>query len=72
MLNTTLVQALEVWRNRTAEEKQMKIKTLKVVQWIMNTTLAGQKGQTRGPASAREEDVRQEAKDKASCFFTDL
>ena len=39
MLNATLVQALEVWRNRTAEEKQMKIKTLKVVQWIMNATL---------------------------------
>ena len=39
--------------------------------WLATAT-AGQKGQTRGPASAREADVRQEAKDSASCFFTDL
>ena len=39
--------------------------------WLTTAT-AGQKGQTRGPASAREADVRQEAKDTASCFFTDL
>jgi hypothetical protein len=39
--------------------------------WV-GTATAGQKGQTRGPASAREADVRQEAKDAASCFFTDL
>ena len=39
--------------------------------WL-GTATAGQKGQTRGPASAREADVRQEAKDAASCFFTDL
>ena len=39
--------------------------------WL-GTVTAGQKGQTRGPASAREADVRQEAKDAASCFFTDL
>ncbi len=32
------------------------------------TSTAGQKGQTRGPASAREADVRQEAKDAASCL----
>ncbi len=39
--------------------------------WL-GTATAGQKGQTRGPASAREADVRQEAKDAAICFFTDL
>ena len=39
--------------------------------WL-GTATAGQKGQTRGPASAREADVRQEAKDAASCFFNDL
>jgi hypothetical protein len=39
--------------------------------WLATAT-AGQKGQTRGPASAREADVRQEAKDAASCFFNDL
>ncbi len=39
--------------------------------WI-GTATTGQKGQTRGPASAREADVRQEAKDATSCFFTDL
>ena len=39
--------------------------------WL-GTATAEQKGQTRGPASAREADVRQEAKDAASCFFTDL
>ncbi len=39
--------------------------------WL-GTATAGQKGQTRGPASARETEVRQEAKDAASCFFTDL
>ncbi len=39
--------------------------------WL-GTATAGQKGQTRGPASAREADVRQETKDAASCFFTDL
>jgi hypothetical protein len=39
--------------------------------WL-GTATAGQKGQTRGPASAREAEVRQEAKDAASCFFTDL
>ena len=39
--------------------------------WLVTAT-AGQKGQTRGPASAREADVCQEAKDAASCFFTDL
>jgi hypothetical protein len=38
----------------------------------MTTTTAGQKGQTRGPPSAREADVRQESKDAASCFFNDL
>ena len=38
----------------------------------MTKATAGQKGQTRGPASAREADVRQEAKDAASCFFNDL
>ena len=38
----------------------------------LGTATAGQKGQTRGPASAREAGVRQEAKDVASCFFTDL
>jgi len=45
----------------------------KTTQWAwLTTATAGQKGQTRGPASARETDVRQEAKDSASCFFTDL
>ncbi len=39
--------------------------------WL-GTATAGQKGQTRGSASAREADVRQEAKDASSCFFTDL
>ena len=39
--------------------------------WL-GTSTAGQKGQTRRPASAREADVRQEAKDTDSCFFTDL
>jgi hypothetical protein len=39
--------------------------------WL-GTATAGQKGQTRGPPSARQADVRQEAKDAASCFFTDL
>ena len=39
--------------------------------WLTTAT-AGQKGQARGPASAREADVRQEAKDTASCFFNDL
>ena len=39
--------------------------------WL-GTATAGQKGQTRGPASAREADVSQEVKDAASCFFTDL
>ncbi len=38
--------------------------------WI-GTVTTGQKGQTRGPASAREADVRQETKDGTSCFFTD-
>ncbi len=39
--------------------------------WL-GTATTGQKGQTRGPASAREADVRQETKDAATCFFTDL
>jgi hypothetical protein len=39
--------------------------------WLATVT-TGQKGQTRGPPSAREGDVRQEAKDAASCFFNDL
>jgi hypothetical protein len=39
--------------------------------WL-GTATAGQKGQTRGPTSARESEVRQEAKDAVSCFFTDL
>jgi hypothetical protein len=39
--------------------------------WLATAT-AGQKGQTRGSASAIESDVRQEAKDAASCFFNDL
>jgi hypothetical protein len=34
--------------------------------------MGGQKGQTRGPASAREADVRQDVKDEVSRFFTDL
>ncbi len=43
----------------------------KMSAWF-GTAPAGQKGQTRGPASAREADVRQDAKDTVSCFFTDL
>jgi hypothetical protein len=39
--------------------------------WV-GTRTAGQKGQTRGPPSACETDVRQEDKDVSSCFFTDL
>jgi hypothetical protein len=39
--------------------------------WL-GTATAGQKGQTRGSASARAADVRQEAKDASSCFVTDL
>ena len=39
--------------------------------WL-GTGTPGQKGQTRRPPSAREEDVRDEGKDAASCFFTDL
>ena len=38
----------------------------------LGTATTGQKGQTRGPASAREADVRQETKYTASCFFIDL
>ncbi len=38
----------------------------------LGTSTAGQKGQTRGSASTRETDVRQETKDGVSCFFTDL
>ena len=36
------------------------------------TDPGGQKGQTRGPASAREADVREEAREAARCFFNDL
>ncbi len=36
--------------------------------WL-GTATAGQEGQTRGPASAREADVRQEAKDVVKLFF---
>jgi hypothetical protein len=36
------------------------------------TATPGQKGQDRGPVMALEEDVRDEAKDVTSCFFTDL
>ncbi len=39
---------------------------------LLGTAPAGQKGQTRGPVSEREVDVRQETKDEVSCFFTDL
>jgi hypothetical protein len=39
--------------------------------WL-GTVTAGQKGQTRGPTSPREVDLRQETKDTDSCFFTDL
>ena len=38
----------------------------------MGTSTAGQKGQTRGSASAREQDVREEAREAARCFFNDL
>ncbi len=40
----------------------------KMRSWL-GTATAGQKGQTRGRPSGREADVRQEAKDVASCFF---
>jgi hypothetical protein len=33
------------------------------------TATPGQKGQTRGSASARDVDVREEAKEGARCFF---
>jgi hypothetical protein len=38
----------------------------------LGTATSGQKGQTRGPASARDADVREEAKKSARCFITDL
>ena len=38
----------------------------------MGTATAGQQGQTRGSASAREADVREEAREAARCFFNDL
>jgi len=38
----------------------------------LGTATAGQKGQTRGPASARGADVREEASESAKCFFNDL
>ena len=39
--------------------------------WL-GTTTSGQKGQTRGPESARDADVREETRESAKCFFTDL
>ena len=39
--------------------------------WL-GTAPAGQKGQTRGPASAREADVREEVREAVRCFFNDL
>jgi hypothetical protein len=39
--------------------------------WL-GTAPAGQKGQTRVPASESEADVREEARESARCFFNDL
>ena len=39
--------------------------------WLAKGT-AGQKGQTRGPASEREADVREETREAARCFLNDL
>ena len=39
--------------------------------WLA-TAGSGDSGKTRPPAAAREEDIRQQAKDAASCYFTDL
>jgi hypothetical protein len=39
--------------------------------WL-GTATAGQKGQTRGSASARKADVREEAREAVRCFFNDL
>ncbi len=38
----------------------------------MGTVTPGQKGQTRGPVSGRDVDVREEVKETVRCFFTDL
>jgi hypothetical protein len=38
----------------------------------MGTTTSGQEGQTRGPVSVCEVDIRQETKESTECFFTDL
>ena len=40
-------------------------------EWLA-TAGSGDSGKTRPPAAAREEDIRQQAKDAASCYFTDL
>ena len=39
--------------------------------WVA-TAGSGDLGKTRPPAAAREEDIRQQAKSAASCYFTDL
>ena len=39
--------------------------------WLANAG-RGDSGKTRPPAAAREDEVRQQAKDAASCYFTDL
>jgi len=39
--------------------------------WLA-TAGSGDSGKTRPPAAAREEEVRQQAKGEASCYFTDL
>jgi hypothetical protein len=59
-MNRALQEGFERWRDRAAEEKQMKAKALKVVQRLMSSALVGYFERWRDQAAAAKEREQQQ------------